>query len=160
MDGLGPMGYWEVFWAVGLFLVVPVGLLIVAYVALVRAWEKRRAFQPPDRSQRWRGPDESRAPAMRRDNFYGAQTRPIDEEPQPTSSGVVGTDLPGRTARSSPGGMAGTGRQRWGRALIGGATTATGLATLSVLFGAGPAGGAAVVLVIATVVVVWVFTCG
>lgn len=157
MDGLEPMSYWEVFWAVGLFLVVPVGLVIVAYVALVRAWERRRAFQLPDRSPPWRVPDDSRVPATRRDDFYGAQAKPNDEAPQPISAGVVGADVPGRTTRRSHGGMAGTGRRRWGRALIIGATMATGLGALSALFGAGSPGAAAVVLVIATVVIVWVF---
>jgi hypothetical protein len=50
MDGLRDVTYWDLVWVFGLFLVVPVGLLIVASVALVRAWEKRRASRPPDRS--------------------------------------------------------------------------------------------------------------
>ncbi len=84
-----------------MFLAVPVGLVILSFVALARAVDKRRAFRPPDRSQPWHALDVPPAPAMRRDDFYGPQASRTDEEPQPTTGGFIGADAPGRTARGS-----------------------------------------------------------
>jgi len=102
VDGLRGITYWDVVGLIALFLIVPMGLLITAYAALVRVWDERRAFRPPDRSQPWHAPAESRAPAMRRDDFYGAQARWTDQEPHPNTAGAIEADAPDRTTRGPP----------------------------------------------------------